>query len=80
MAAAAPSAQERRNGAGETPSQNARRNHQSISSAIPEGLAAEPVLLTARPTQGRLDRAPFVMLYSLAAMQWVNVSISGLKR
>ena len=75
MAAAAPPAQERRNGVG-GPTQSARP---SIS-AIPEGLAAEPVLLTARPTQGRLDRAPFVMLYSLAAMQAVNVSMFGLKR
>ena len=46
----------------------------------PDGLAAEPVLLAARPAQGRLDRAPFVMLYSLAAMQAVNVSLFGLKR
>lgn len=47
---------------------------------IPEGLAAEPVLLAARQPQGRLDRAPFVMLYSLAAMQAANVSLFGLKR
>ena len=86
MATAAPPAQERRhnNGAGAapTPGSSSHRRKPSISSsaAIPEGLGAEPVLLTARPTQGRLDRAPFVMLYSLAAMQAVNVSMFGLKR
>ena len=83
MPSAAPPAQERRNGAdGET--QNSllgSRASPSIAAAnVPDGLAAEPVLLTARPTQGRLDRAPFVMLYSLAAMQAVNVSMFGLKR
>ena len=76
MASAAPPAQERRDGA---PAQSSPPSS-SIAASIPDGLAAEPVLLTARPPQGRLDRAPFVMLYSLAAMQAVNVSMFGLKR
>ena len=81
MASAAPPAQERRNGAGApAPSSGHRAPTASSISAVPEGLAAEPVLLTARPPQGRLDRAPFVMLYSLAEMQAVNVSMFGLKR
>jgi len=58
----------------------AARRSISITSVPPDGLACEPVLLRARPPQSRLDRAPFVMLYSLAAMQAFNVSVLGLKR